>query len=96
MYESLSHFTVTMTQFQYVSQFESGEIISTLLFSPIKVAFKPLPNFGFEWWANLFFITICHDTHRQNIWKVHKLSHCEFHQCSKQTAQIWAPGCLSD
>jgi len=95
MYESLSHFTVTMPQFQYVSLFESAEI-STLLFSLIKIGFKPPPNFGFEWYANLFFITIWHDTHRQNVWKFHKLSHCEFHQYSKQIAQIWAPGCLSD
>lgn len=96
MYESLSHFKVTMPQFQFVSPFESAEIISTLLFSLIKVGFKPLPNSGFEQYANLFFITICHDTHRQNVWKVHKLCHCEFHQYSKQTAQIRTQGCLSD
>jgi len=57
MYKSLSHFKVTMPQFQFVSPFESREI-STLLFSLIKAGFKPLPNFGFEWYANLFFITM--------------------------------------
>jgi hypothetical protein len=44
-YKSISNFTVTMPHFQYLLPFESGEIISTLLFPLIKVGFKPLPNF---------------------------------------------------
>lgn len=64
-YESLSCVTITMPHFQYVLPFEPGEIISTLLFSLIKVGFNLLPKFHFEWYANLFFITVCHDSHRK-------------------------------
>jgi hypothetical protein len=52
-----------MLQFLYVFPFESGEIIYTLLFSLIKVGFNLLPNFHFEWYANLFFIRVCHDSY---------------------------------